>query len=106
MEYHDLQKTRVTDLRTMVKEHFPNAQGVVGLKKEAMIEMLAEKLGIEKPHKHVAAGLGKRAIKAEIRELLVKRQAALEAKDQKELKKTRRLIHRRKRRLRRMMQLS
>ena len=106
MEYHDLQKTRVGDLRNMMKEHLPEVQGVIGLKKEEIVDLLAEKLGIEKPHKHVAAGLGKRAIKAEIRDLKVKREAALEAKESAELKKYRRLIHRRKRRLRRLMQLS
>ena len=106
MEYHDLQKKRVVDLREMVKEQFPEEKGVVGLKKEALVEMLASKRGIEKPHKHVAAGLGKRAIKADIRELKVKRQAALEAGDRDALKNFRRLIHRRKRKLRRLMQLS
>lgn len=106
MEYHDLQKTRVIDLREMMKEHLPEVTGVTAKKKEELVDLLAEKLGIEKPHKHVAAGLGKRAIKAEIRELKLKRQAALEAKDSQELQKYRRLIHRRKRRLRRMMQQS
>jgi hypothetical protein len=106
LDYHDLQKTRVGDLRDMMKEHLPEVQGVIGLKKEELVEMLAEKLGIEKPHKHVEAGLGKRAIKAEIRDLKVKRQAALEAKDSAELKRYRRLIHRKKRKLRRMMSLS
>lgn len=106
MEYHDLQKTRVTDLREMMKEHLPEVVGVVGMKKEELIERLADKLGIERPHKHVAAGLGKRTIKAEIRELKARRQAALEARDSAELKKFRRLIHRRKRRLRRLMQFS
>jgi hypothetical protein len=106
MEYHDLQKTRVGDLRDMMKEHLPQVTGVVALKKEELVDMLAEELGIEKPHKHVAAGLGKRAIKAEIRQLKKKRQAALEASDSAELSKYRRLIHRRKRKLRRMMQLS
>ena len=106
MDFHELQKTRVADLRDMMKEHLPEVQGVIGLKKEELIDQLADKLGIEKPHKHVAAGLGKSAIKAEIRELKVKRQAALEAGDHAELKKYRRKIHRRKRRLRRMMELS
>ncbi len=106
MDFHELQKTRVSDLREMMKEHCPEVVGVVGMKKEELVDALADKLGIEKPHKHVAAGLGKRAIKAEIRELKVKRQAALEARDPKELKAYRRQIHRRKRRLRRMMQLS
>jgi len=106
MDFHDLQKTRVADLREMMKEHLPDEKGTTGLKKEQLVNLLAEKLGIEKPHKQVAAGLGKRAIKAEIRELKVKRQAALEARDAVELKKYRRAIHRRKRRLRNLMQLS
>lgn len=106
MEFHELQKTRVGDLREMMKEHCPEVVGVVGMKKEELVDALADKLGIEKPHKYVAAGLGKRAIKAEIRDLIVKRQAALEAGDGAQLKKYRRQIHRCKRRLRRMMQLS
>jgi hypothetical protein len=81
-------------------------QGVIGLKKEELVDMLADHLGIEKPAKVIASGLGKSAIKAEIRELKVKRQAALEAHDHAELKKYRRLIHRKKRALRRMMQLA
>ncbi len=106
MDFHDLQKTRVTDLREMMKEHLPEVTGVIGLKKEELVAQLAAKLGIEVPHKHVAAGLGKRAIKSEIREMKLKRQAALEAGESAELKKYRRLIHRRKRRLRRLMQFS
>lgn len=105
MEFHELQKTRVSDLREMMKQHCPEVVGVVGLKKEQLIDALAEKLGIEKPHKHVAMGLGKRKIKAEIRQLKVQRQAALQAKDAVELRKFRRQIHLRKRRLRRLMQL-
>jgi len=106
VEYHDLQKTRVADLREMVKEQLPDVEGVIGLKKEEIIDLLADHLGIEKPAKQIAAGLGKRKIKATIKELKVKRAAALEAKDAAELKKYRRLIHREKRKLRRMMQLS
>ena len=106
MEYHELQKTRVSDLRNLMKEHLPSVQGVIGMKKEELVAQLAARLGIEPPHKHVAAGLGKRKIKAEIRELKVKREAALAAHDRAELQKYRRLIHRRKRRLRRLRQLS
>lgn len=105
MDYHDLQKTRVIDLREMVKEKLPTVQGVIGMKKEQLVDLLAEHLGIEKPHKHVAAGLGKRKIKATIRELKVKREEALAAGDAAELRRQRRLIHRQKRRLRRLMQL-
>ena len=106
MEYHDLQKTRVADLRDMVKEQMPDVEGVIGLKKEELVDMLADHLGVEKPTKQIAAGLGKSKMKAKIKELKVKRQAALEAKDGKELKKYRRLIRREKRKMRRLMQLS
>jgi len=103
MNYHDLQKTRVNDLREMIKENFPDILGVVGLKKEEMVNMLADKMGIEKPHKHVAAGLGKRAIKAEIQELKVQREAAKDERNNEDVVKFRKLIHRNKRKLRRMM---
>ncbi|HPF70636.1 MAG TPA: hypothetical protein PLQ13_08215 [Candidatus Krumholzibacteria bacterium] len=105
MDYHDLQKTRVADLREMVKEKLPDVKGVIGMKKEDLVDLLAGHLGIEKPHKHIAAGLGKRRIKAAIRQMKVKRAEALAAGDHRELKKQRRLIHRQKRRLRRLMQL-
>ena len=103
MNYHDLQKTRVNDLREMIKENFPDVLGVIGLKKVEMVNMLADKLGIEKPNKHVAAGLGKRAIKAEIRELKVQRETAKEENNIDDVVKFRKLIHRNKRKLRRMM---
>ena len=106
MDYHDLQKTKVTDLRDMMKEKMPDQTGVIGLKKDELIELLADHLGIEKPTKHVETGLGKRKIKAGIREMKIKRQAALEAGDSGELKRYRRLIHRQKRKLRRLMQLT
>lgn len=105
MDFHELQKTRVIDLRELAKEHMPEITGVTSMKKDELVDMLADRMGIEKPHKHVAAGLGKRAIKAEIRELKLKRAAALEEGNKGELHRYRREIHRRKRRLRRMMSL-
>ena len=46
MDFHELQKTRVADLREMMKEHLPQVEGVIGLKKEDLVDQLAEKLGI------------------------------------------------------------
>ena len=105
MEFHELQKTRIADLRNLAKEKCPEVQGVIGLKKEQLVDLLAERLGIEKPHKHVQAGLGKRAIKAEIRKLKVTRLEALDQGDHEGLRKARKEIHRRKRKLRRMMSM-
>jgi len=104
MDWHELNKTRVKDLREMMGEHLPEVTGITAMKKDQLVELLAEKLDIEKPHKTVATGLGKGALKAQIRDLKELRQQALEAKDHAELKKHRRAIHRLKRRLRRMAQ--
>jgi hypothetical protein len=105
MEYHDLQKTKVADLRELAKKHAPDQKGLSALKKDQLVDLVAQKMGIEKPHKHVAMGLGKRAIKAEIRELKKQRAAAREAGEQVDSGRYRKEIHRRKRRLRKMMQL-
>ncbi len=37
MEYHDLQKTRVIDLREMMKEHLPEVTGVTAMKKDELV---------------------------------------------------------------------
>ncbi len=102
MDWQELNKTRVIDLREMMKEHLPEVTGITQMKKEQLVELLAEKLEIEAPRKTIATGLGKSALKAKIKELKVLRQSALEAQDHAELKKQRRAIHRLKRRLRRM----
>lgn len=105
MDFHDLQKTRVADLRNLAREKCPDVQGVIGLRKDQLVDLLADRLHIEKPHKHIEAGLGKRAIKAQIRQLKAARLDALENHDHEELQRARRAIHKRKRRLRRLASL-
>ncbi len=100
MNWHDLEKMRVKDLRTKAKELLPDLTGVIGMKKDDLIAQIATSLGIEHPHKRVV-GIDKKKVRDKIEALKVKRQAALEAHDGAELKKQRRLIHRQKRRLRR-----
>ena len=105
VDWHELQKKRVADLRDMMKEKAPQVQGVLSWKKDRLVEELAQILGIEKPHK-VIAGLDKTAVKAKIRAHKEARNAALEAKDAAKLRRERRKIHRLKRRLRRAMNLT
>lgn len=105
MDWHELNKHRVADLRELMKEHLPKVTGITQMKKEELVEHLAGALGIEKPTKHVV-GIDKAAIKARIRELKGLRQTALEAQDHVALKKHRRAIHRLKRRMRRAAALS
>ena len=102
MDWHELNKKRVADLRDMMKEHFPTTQGIMSMKKEVLVTELAEVLGIEQPHK-VVEGIDKATVKAKIKALKEKRQQALEAGDHTALKAERRKIHRLKRRLRRAM---
>ena len=102
MDFHELQKTRIADLRELARVKCPEVKGVVGLRKEQLVDLLAERLGLEKPHKHIQAGLGKRAIKAQIRQLKAAWLDAFEKHDHDALKLARRAIHRRKRRLRRL----
>jgi len=105
VDWHDLQKKRVADLRDMMKEHYPQAQGVMSMKKDVLVQHLAEAMGIEEPKK-VVEGIDKGAVKAKIREHKALRKQALEAGDHAELKTQRRKIHRLKRELRKAMNVT
>lgn len=102
MDWHELSKKRVADLREMMKEHYPTAQGVMSMKKEVLVQHLAEALGIEEPTKHVV-GIDKSAVKSKIAEHKELRQQALASGDHDALKLQRRKIHRLKRQLRKAM---
>lgn len=105
MDWNELQKTKVADLRDLMKEHLPQVTGITQMKKDELIELLAEKLEIERPHK-VVVGVDKAAIKARLRDLKTKREAALEAGDKADLDRRRKQIHQLKRRLRKAARLS
>ena len=72
MDWHDLMKMKVTDLRELAKEK-TQLEGVSGLNKDDLVEALAGALGIPKPHKVIEQGKGKRRIKAELRALKTER---------------------------------
>ena len=103
MDWHELEKMKVTELREMAKEK-TDLEGVSGMHKEDLVEALAKVLGIEKPHK-VVHGAEKTKIKQQIRALKKKRDEALANKDRETLHATRREIHVLRRRLHRMAQL-
>lgn len=95
----ELKHKTVADLREIAKgiEH-EAVQGYTQLNKEHLISAIARALNIQHAH-HDVVGVDKAVIKARIRELKVKRQAALDAHDSAELKVVRRTIHRLKRRI-------
>ncbi|MBN2171671.1 MAG: hypothetical protein JW819_10180 [Candidatus Krumholzibacteriota bacterium] len=103
MDWHELQKKKVAELREMAAEE--GHTGTSGLIKEQLVEWLADQLGIERPHK-VVVGVDKAGMKAKIRELKTERQQALAAGDGEGLRRARRQIHRLKRRIRRGARLA
>src|SRR5438093_43702 len=95
----ELKHKTVADLREIAKGIDHEAvQGYTQLNKDHLISALAKALGIQHTH-HDVVGVDRASIKARIRELKVKREAALAAHNHAELKTVRRTIHRLKRRI-------
>ena len=83
MDFHELSKMKVTDLRELAKEKTA-LTGVSGLHKDELVDRLADALGIEKPHK-VAVLAGKAEIKKRLRHFRAQRLEALQTKDREKL---------------------
>jgi len=101
MDLHELEHKTVNNLREMAKE-YDDIEGASGLKKDQLLEVLCDKLGIDR-HAHVPEGIGRKKIKAEIRSLRQKRDEALEQRDATALAAVRGAIKSKKRRLRRQI---
>jgi hypothetical protein len=100
MDWHQLEKLKIDDLRAMAKEK-ELVDAVAGLTKEQLVARLAESMGIPRPHKVIDSG-EKASIKQRIRELASERDEALRAGEKGRQRRARKEIHRQKRRLRRM----
>ena len=97
MDYHALEKMTVTSLREEAKK-YPDVKAATGMKKEELVDLLAEKMGIEKPHKvhkhtHGHTPLDKPAIKKRMQALRAQRDAARGNADRKKLNILRKQIH-------------
>src|SRR5882724_11115658 len=101
MEYtfEQLKHKTVAELREIAKgiEH-DAVQGYTQLNKEHLLVAISKALGIQHEH-HDVVGVDKASIKARIRALKTKREAALVAHDHAQLKVVRRTLHRLKRRI-------
>jgi len=103
MDWHELEKKKVTELREMAKDQL-KITGTSAMHKADLVEALANALGIDKPHK-VAHGKGKTEIKQRIRALKAQRDEAMGKHDSDTLHATRHEIHKLRRQLRRMARL-
>lgn len=90
--YQELRHTKMGDLRKIAEGLDHEAvHGYTQLHKDQLLLAVCKALGIDAHEHHEVVGINKRAIKTQIRELKVKRAAALHAP--KELKQVRREIH-------------
>lgn len=100
--YEQLSKMTVVELRKIAEGVDHEAvKGFSTMHKEKLLPALCTALGIEAHAHHVAQLANKSAIKAEIRQMKAKRDAALQQKNYEEFKKALRRIHDLKRTLRR-----
>ena len=100
--FHELKEKTIQDLREIAKG-VPNQDAVQGysqMNKDHLLPALCRALGIDIHEHHGVVGIDKPAIKAKMRELRAKRDAALEAHDGETLKSVRRQIHRLNRQIR------
>ncbi len=99
--YEELSTMTVAQLRKIAKETDHEAvRGYSTMHKEHLLPAVCQALGIDDHAHHEAVGINKTRIKQKIRELKVKRDAALEAHDHAKLKETRREIRSLKRKIR------
>ena len=92
--YHELKAKTLQELRDIAKDVKSDAvQGYSQMNKDHLLPALCNGLGIDAHEHHAASGIDKPTIKARMRELKRKREAALEAHDHALLKSLRRQIH-------------
>ena len=92
--FHELKLKTIQELREIAKDVQHDAvQGYSQMNKDHLLPALCKALGID-THEHLAVvGIDKAAVKAKMRELREKRDAAREAHDHQLLKSLRRQIH-------------
>ena len=92
--YDELHKMAVAGLREIAEaQDSDDLKGFKSLNKAPLLQLVCKVLGVDAHEQHAAKGSDKAGIKAQMRELRVARNAAIEAHDHKELRVVRRKIH-------------
>ena len=100
--YEELHKMTVAQLREVAEaQGSDDLKGFKSMHKAPLLQLLCKVLGVVAHEHHIARGIDKAAIKAQMRELKTARGVAIEAHDHRELKVVRRKIHSLNRRIRR-----
>jgi len=99
--YEELSKMNVAELRKIADGIDHEAtKGHSTMHKDKLLPAMCIALGIDTHVHHKVVGIDKTKVKSEIKDLKVKRTAAIEAKDYKQLKEIRDKIHKLKHTLR------
>jgi cysteinyl-tRNA synthetase len=99
--YEELSKMSVAELRKIADGIDHEAtKGHSTMHKDKLLPAMCIALGIDTYVHHKVVGIDKTKVKSEIKDLKVKRTAAIEAKDYKQLKEIRDKIHKLKHTLR------
>lgn len=99
MDWHAVSKMTATQLREELAKD-SSITGLSAMKKDKLVEMMCQKLGIER-RVHGEVAVDKTAIKKQIRALKKQRNAALEVHDKAKLAELRHQIHKQRHLLRR-----
>jgi hypothetical protein len=92
--YEELKEKTVAELRDIAKGLESEAvKGSSQMNKEHLLPVLCSALGIDAHEHHTVRGVNKAAIKAQMRELKQRREAAQESHEHELLKSLRRQIH-------------
>jgi hypothetical protein len=100
--YHELKEKTIQELRDIAKD-VENQEAVKGysqLNKDHLLPALCKALGIDSHEHHGVVGIDKPAIKAKMKALKAKRDAAIESHDGDAIRSLRRQIHRLNRQIR------
>ena len=100
--YHELKEKNIQELREIAKgvENQDAVKGYSQLNKEHLLPALCKALGVDVHEHHGVVGIDKPAIKAKMKALKVKRDAAIESHDHGAIRSLRRQIHRLNRQIR------
>ncbi len=100
--YDELHKMTVAGLCEIAEaQDSDDLRGYKSLKKAELLALVCKVLGVDAHEHHTARGIDKAAIKAQMRELRVARNAAIDAHDHKGLRIVRRKLHSLNRKIRR-----
>lgn len=100
--YDELQKMTVAQLREIAEaQDSDDLRGFESMHKVPLLQALCKALGVDSHEHYAAKGIEKAAIKVQMRELKVARNAAIEGHDHTALRVVRRKLHSLNRKIRR-----